>query len=560
MRRYRALGLFALTVGFAVLLGDFTDAAVPQTKKEKRLLRKQAAKQALAIAKSTTPVEPITGPVGPKDALALTRLIDRQIAKKLAEAKMESSPRCSDEEFLRRVYLDLTGTIPSAEKTQAFLDDTNSSKRAKLIDELLDSPGFGRHLADIWQAKLLPRESGNRFVLREPFAKWLEDQFNHNLPWNQFVFKLVSASGTVEDNPAVTYFLTNRSVDKLTDGVCQNFLGIQLACAQCHNHPFADYKQTEYWGMAQFFSKVRPDNPRNANKGGDNTKIGVRELTVRSKTKDFFPEGAKTVHAKFLGGAEPKLTANEPYRPILARWMTAPNNPYFARAIVNRTWAMLFATGIVNPIDDMHDGNAASHPELLALLARNFAANGFDLKYLFRAICNSQTYQRSSKPITANEKDDHLFSHMTVKVMSPEQLYDSLVKVTGGTDRDRPGRKAKAAGKKGPVNGRDGFVQFFLAGAETSHATEYDAGIPQALRLMNSRVTGNPALIRQFFTPGDRPATVIERLYLTALSRRPTATETARLTSYVARAATPVDAYGDILWAILNSSEFTMIK
>ncbi len=559
MRNYRPLALFILTVGLASLLGDINVSAAPQTKKEKRLQKKAEAAQAATPANSTTPVKPIVGPVGPKDATALARLIDEQITKKLTEAKVGPSPLCSDEEFLRRAYLDLTGVIPPAEKAQAFLDATSPTKRAKLIDELLESPNFGRHLADVWQAKLMPRDSGNRFVLREPLVKWLEEQFNKNTPWNQFVFSLISASGTVEDNPAVTYFLANRSVDKLTDGVTQHFLGVQLTCAQCHNHPFAEYKQTEYWGMAEFFSKVRPDNPKNANKGGDNTKIGVQEGTGRTKLKDFFPDAAKTVPAKFLGGPAPKLSPTEPYRPILARWMTAPDNPYFARAMVNRTWAVLFGTGFVNPIDDMHEGNPPSHPDLLAAVAQNFAANGFDIKYLYRSICNSQTYQRTSKPIAANEKDDHLFSHMTVKVLSPEQLYDSLATITGAetTVRERMG---KGAGKKGPANGRDGFVQFFLAGAEATHPTEYDAGIPQALRLMNSRVTGNPGLIRQFASPGDRSATVIERIYLAALSRRPTPTETGRLTSYVAKASTPAEAYGDILWAVLNSSEFTMVK
>ncbi|MDB5310020.1 MAG: hypothetical protein JWO38_4222 [Gemmataceae bacterium] len=559
MRTLRLLVLFALTVGLVTLLGDMTAAAQPANKKDKRNKKQHDPVPAVTPAPAV-PAKPITGSVGPKDAAALARLIDEHITRKLTEGKVTPSPVCSDAEFLRRTYLDLTGVIPSSDKARAFLDSADPAKRAKLVDELLDSPNFGRHLADIWQPKLMRRDSGNRFVLREPFVKWLEDSFNKNTPWNVFVFNLLTASGTAEENPAVTYFLANRSVDKLTDGVAQHFLGVQLQCAQCHNHPFTEWKQAEYWGMAEFFSKVRAENPKNPNQGGDNSKIGVQEGPIRTKARDFFPESAKTVPAKLLGGPSPNLAPTEPYRPVLARWMTAPDNPYFARAMVNRTWALLFGTGFVNPVDDMHDENTPSHPELLAALARNFADNGFDVKYLYRAVCATQAYQRTSRPVSGNEKDDHLFSHLTVKVLSPHQLYDSLAAVTG-LDK-APAEAAGKAGnpKRGPANPRDGFVQFFLAGAEAASPTEYEAGIPQALKLMNSRVTGNPALIRQFAAPGDQPAVVFERIYLTALSRRPTPAEVKRLTEYVSKAGTPAEAYGDILWAVLNSSEFTMVR
>ena len=193
-------------------------------------------------------------------------------------------------------------------------------------------------------------------------------EFNKNVAWDKLVSDLVTASGTVEENPAVTYFLANRAIDKLTDTTTQHFMGIQLQCAQCHNHPFTDWKQTEYWGMAEFFARVQPQNPKNGNKGGDNTKIGVQEGANRTKAKDFFPESAKAVAPKFLGGPEQKLDPTQPARPILARWMTAPDNPFFAKAIVNRTWGMLFGTGFVNPIDDMHEKNDPSHPELLDAL------------------------------------------------------------------------------------------------------------------------------------------------------------------------------------------------
>jgi len=563
MRLRRSLGLFALVAGLAVLAGDATNTAAaqqPEKGKNKKRFDINPAKPPAPPdgVKPAAPPQPVAAPLAKKDAAALAKLIDQHIDKKLAEAKIPASATCSDEEFVRRVYLDLTGTIPTAEKARAFLDSTDPDKRAKLIDQLLADPNYGRRLSDIWQAKLLPRGSDNRFVLREPFVKWLEDNFNKNTPWNETVFKVVTATGTVEDNPAVTFFLANRSVDKLTDSVSSNFLGVQLQCAQCHNHPFTEWKQAEYWGMATFFSKVQPENPKNMNKGADNSKIGVQEGNGRSKLKDFFPESAKEVPAKFLGGEVAQIAPGQPLRPVLGKWMTAPENPFFCKAIVNRTWGLMFGAGFVNPIDDLLPENVPSHPELLDALARQFAADGFDLKHLYRAICNSKAYQRTSKPLPGNKADEHLFSHMAVKVMTPEQLYDSLETVTGG---DKSGGPRGGAGNKGgPQTPRDRFVQFYLAGADNTHPTEYEAGIPQALKLMNSRITGNPTLLRAFAAPGDAPAAVITKLYLATLSRRPTQAEIDRLTEYVKKANSPVEAYGDILWALLNSSEFVMVR
>lgn len=497
-----------------------------------------------------------------RDPAALAKLIDRHIDAALTDDQISASPNCTDEEFLRRAYLDLTGVIPSAEKARQFLDSTDPQKRVRLIDELLADPNYGRHLADLWIPKLYPKDSNNRFVLKDPLYNWYKDNFNQNTRWDKFVFDQVTAAGAVEDNPAVTYFLANRAVDKITDTVTQHYLGIQLQCAQCHNHPFTGWKQQEYWGMATFFSKVNADRPRNGNKGGDNTKIGVSELASKSRQRDFFPEAAMDVSAKFLGGPEPKLENREPYRPILASWMVSAENPYFARAMVNRTWARLFGYGFVNPIDDMHPDNPPSHPELLDEMARAFAGSGFNVKFLTRAICLSNAYQRSSKPVEGNEDANDYFARMTMKVMIPEQLYDSLNLVTGSAtpsrEEARRQQQQKGRGQGGP---RDAFVTFFLAGGEEASTTEYEAGIPQALRLMNNnRLAGNPAVARNIAGASSKPEQAIENLYLATLSRRPTSEETTRLTGYIAQASTPAEAYADILWALLNSSEFTMIR
>ncbi len=351
--RFRPLALFVLTAGLAVLCGDFriADAQVP--KQGKKAKKADPTPTTPAEPTETTPAKPLNPPTlatpSTKDAAAIAKLIDDEVLRKLTEAKLSPSAVCSDVEFLRRAYLDITGTIPSSEKAKTFIDSTDTDKRAKLLDELLADPHYGRRMADIWTAKLFPRDSGNRLVQREPLHKWFEDEFDKNVPWSQLVTSLITATGEVDTNPEVTYYLANRSIDKLTDTVGQHFLGVQIQCAQCHNHPFTGWKQTEYWGMATFFSKVKADVPKNANKGGDNTKLGVTEGPGKTKQKDFLPESAKAVPARFLGGPEPKLNTNEAYRPVLAKWMTSADNPYFSRAFVNRTWAQLLGYGFVNP-------------------------------------------------------------------------------------------------------------------------------------------------------------------------------------------------------------------
>jgi len=525
-----------------------------------------AAAFSLAADRPTTP-PPRTAVGGPtgiftpaaigsgKDAAAAARFIDEQVDRVLAERNLVPSPVCPDEDFVRRVYLDITGVIPPPARAKAFLDDPAPDKRARLIDELLASPGYGRHAADTWMGLIVRRSSDNRRVDFESLRGWLADRFNRGAGWDRIVSDLVTAAGGQDKNPAVGFYLSNNTVDKMTDEVGKVFLGLQLQCAQCHNHPFTAWKQTEYWALAQFFMKVEVDGL-----GARDGDPAVREVNSPKRNRfNMLPESAKTVPAGFPQGGQPRLDKARPYRPVLAAWMTAPANPFFARAMVNRTWAQLFGRGIVNPVDDIDGANEPSHPELLRGLAADFAANGFDVKHLVRSVCNSRAYQRSGKPVPGGEKGGPYFAHAAVRVLTPQQLFDSLAAVTGFDPAAAPaGRDKTVKGfQPGP---RDRFVQFFLAGADQASTTEYDAGIPQALRLMNSRLAGNPAAVRRYAGPGASPKGVVETLYLATLSRRPTPAEAGRVAAYVARAATPAEAYGDVLWALLNSSEFAMVR
>ncbi len=502
---------------------------------------------------------------GKLDAAALARAIDGAVDQRLAAEKVHASPRADDAEFLRRVYLDLAGHIPPAAKATAFLESTDPAKRARLIDELLASDDYGKHMADVWKDLLVTRNSDNRFVNFDPLVDWLAKDFNQDAPWDQMTRDLLTAEGPQDENGAVTYFLANNTVDKMTDVTTKVFLGVQLQCAQCHNHPFTNWKQTEYWGMADFFMKVRLTGPRNPAKQEGSP--GIAEVGGRRGRRMQLPDSAKIVPAKFLGGPVVDLDSRPKARPVLAKWMTTAENPYFSKAMVNRVWFQLFGRGLVNPVDDLNnDQNPPSHPQLLVDLADQFASGGFDVKELFRAICNSQAYQRTSKPTADNaDADPALYARMMVKVMTPEQQFDSLFQVIAPNRDPRtfsPARIGKANQPKlaryRNLTARSLFVLFFEA-EDASDPTEYQQGIPQALRLMNGPQFNNAAALNLLVKRNSTPEENIDRLFLAVLSRRPTAQERERMTAYLAKHQSEAhDGYEDVLWVLLNCSEFVL--
>lgn len=514
--------------------------------------RKQEEARAAAEAKAKAESSVRAKALAKLQTASLTRRIDEEINKKLAAEKIPASPKADDAEFVRRVYLDLVGVIPSYEKASSFINDKDPNKRAKLIDELLASYEFGKRLGDIWDNLLFQRVTNNRAVRVEPLTGWLEKQVNDGQTWDKIVTGLLTATGTQEENGATTFMMGQLSADKITDSVSRLFLGVKIECAQCHNHPFVDYKQNDYWGLAAFFMKVRIQG--NAKNGKSGNLPGLSEANARGRQRGL-PESAKTLPPKFLKGEQPKVDARDPLRPTFGKWLTDANNSYFGKAWANRVWGQLFGAGIINPIDDMHEERVPSHPELLNELAAEFAANGFEVRYLYRAICNSEAYQRTSRPVAGNESDRTYFSHMHIKAMTPEQLYDSLTSVTG-IQQPTARRPAKAAvARRGSV--RDQFVAFFDPG-EGVKATDYEAGIPQALRLMNApQINRNSAATARNIVGSLSQDKAIEKLYLTALARRPTAEEAAKMTRYLA-GTTPQEGYGDILWALLNCAEFAL--
>lgn len=487
-----------------------------------------------------TPSMALAGGAARLDPSGLARVIDEHIAKRLKAEQVPTSPRTDDAEFLRRVYLDIHGIIPTVDQARAFSANSAADRRASLVDELLASPRYGVHLADIWTNHLYPATANNR-IKPEALTRWLEQGFQTKT-WDRLAYDLVTAVGAQEQNGAVTYMLKGRytlSVTEMTDLTSRHFLGIRLNCAQCHNHPFAAWKQSDYWGMAAYFTQIQRLKPVIAFTTIEELNVDPRKL----------PEAQQLREPKFLGGKVYKA-GEQSLRKALAEWMIAKDNPFFARAMVNRTWGHFFGRGLVHPVDDMHDGNPPSHPELLDALTEQFKANGFDLKYLYRAICASETYQRTSKPVAGNVKDDKLFSRMLIKVLTPEQLFDSFVVATGN-----PGNRGPT-GK--PINNaRAEFVSFFR-GDDEIDPTSYNRGIPQALRMMNSGQFLGPRN-NVVIKPGTPAAQAIEQLYWRILSRGPRDDESKRMLKYLDQpGADRQQLYAEIVWALLNSSEFSL--
>jgi hypothetical protein len=353
------------------------------------------------------------------------------------------------------------------------------------------------------------------------------------------------------------------------DAASRVLLASPLECAQCHDHPYTHWEQRDYWGFAGFFNAVdRSDIDRKT--GILVIKPGVSRVTERTATLQIsLPSpNPKTkgerIPARFLG-AEPLQPADgQPVlaRPLAAAWMTAQDNPYFARAMVNRTWWQFFGRGLVNPVDDMFKPEAsATHPELLEALAAQFVASGFDVKHLSRALANSQAYQRTSQPGKGNQSDNQYYSRMPIKVLTPEQLWDSLVSLFGREPEMPPrrlGRILLVAQNGVPTTPRGEFVSFFL-GDTASAPTDYTQGIPHALRLLNGLQFNNvEELLARIARPGEDPALAVEALYLATLSRRPMPAESRYMTDYIERQGNRQAACADILWALLKSSEFVM--
>lgn len=511
---------------------------------------------------------------------AVAAEIDRLLEARLAEAKLPVSPSADDAAFLRRATLDLCGCIPTTARLLAFLAQTDPNKRAHAIDELLADPRYGRHFGRIWYHRMVRPDTVNRLLISPLFQNWLANRFNNNQGWDRTVRDILTASGPRDGNPATVFWLGHvgdkkgqPQPSKVAAASARLFLGVKLECAECHNHPFTHLTQEDFWGVAAFFANTHGENslPKQAKKNMP----AIREGAIRNKKGK---KGKKTIHVPFgsitipdskgkivsatvLGGKPVVLANRGPLRPLFAEWATSPQNPYFARAAVNKMWANFFGRGLVDPVDDMRPETKATHPEILQLLADEFTASGFDGKHLARCICQTRAYQRASRSLPANRDDDQLYSRMRVKVMSADMLFDSLAVALGHPIGDNKKGKVIKNPRKREGSPRERFRKFFHAEVDDDIgvAENYTHGVPQALQLMNAQsINDTSTAVAESMKTGDTPEAVIEALYLRVLSRRPTATEIGRMKKYLAEDQDQSHAYGDILWALLNSGEFLL--
>ena len=507
--------------------------------------------------------------------------VDRLIDERLQEDRFESSPVSDDSEFLRRVTLDLTGRIPTYDEAVEFLVSDDPQKRQQLIDDLLERESYGLHFGAIWRELIEPRETGSKKGPRDTFSPWMAEQFNANRGWNEIVAELLTVEGRIRELPQSQFILANShdfepQPNMLADATARLFWGIQLGCAECHDHPYAPWKQPDFWATAAFFSRLRKGYSDGKNpQGWTLTEARPNDDFSRKFTKLMAAEdvagpaivvptaGGKladgVVKARFLGGDETGWTDNGPFRERFAEWATSSDHPWFAANAVNRMWAHLFGRGLVMPLDDQRADNPGSHPQLMKLLSDEFVQSDFDLKYLIRVICNSDAYQRTSRPLPTNRDDTTLFSHMAVKVVSPGALYDSLSVVLYPVAPKGGAKKGPPPARLNPIPGvdRDEFVKFFTARPDDNVAGIVNQGIPQFLRLMNGPALNNTRPGLQRFLKGRDHDDVINALFLAAYSRRPSDSESNLLQEFLDDSEETEPAAG-LLWALLNSSEFVL--
>ncbi len=480
--------------------------------------------------------------------------IDELVGDKLRRLRILPSEICTDEEFLRRATIDITGSLPTEQQYHDFMADDDPGKRAKLIDRLLEQKEFVEIWAMKW-AELLMVKSDNDVSYKSMFlySSWLTDKIANEVPINEMVRELLGASGGTFDQPETNFYQIERDTLQTAENVAQVFMGFQTQCAQCHNHPFDRWTMDDYYSFAAFFSQI-----------GRKTGEDYRETIVfnRGSGNTQHPVGGRVMQPKFLGGDIPEINGQD-RRVVLAEWLTAPDNPYFATNIANRIWAHFFGIGIVEPVDDIRVSNPPSNPELFEELGRRLVEYDYDFKQMVRDICNSETYQRSYVRNDTNEHDERNFAHAGVRRIPAEQLLDCLSQVTETEEKFRGlPLGARAVQIADGTTSNYFLTSFGRAPRETVCACEAstDPSLSQALHLLNGDAVHGKiqrgGVIKGLLDEGKTAEQAIETLYIRCLTRKPTAEELQQLTTLVNEAPDVQVGLEDVMWAILNSREF----
>ena len=494
--------------------------------------------------------------------LAETNYIDTLVDENLHKLRILPSGLCTDEEYVRRVYIDVIGVYPQPTDIRSFLADANPKKREALIDTLTQRKEFTELWVMKWAELLQIRSgiAGNNNV--PPFYKnallyynWLAERIGKNIPLDEIVTELLSSTGGTVSSPAVNFYQTELDQLKLTENVAQVFMGMRIQCAQCHNHPFDRWTMDDYYGFKAFFSQI----------GRKNTDDPQEVIIYNSKggeSKHFLTQAV--MKPKFLGGETPEIKPGEDRRKILAEWMASPKNPFFARNIANITWAHFFGLGIVDPVDDVRVSNPPSNPELLTALAKNLTDYKYDMRRLVKDICSSMTYQRSTKVNETNAGDKKNFSHAQVRRVRAEILLDAISQIT-----DTPNKFQGLPLGARAVQIADGAVSnYFLttfgrAKRESvcSCEVKMEPTLSQALHLMNGDAVNDRIkqgkVVATMIQEKKTDHEIVTDLYLRVFGRAPVEKEWATIQQTLANAADQRQpALEDVFWALMNAKEF----
>ncbi len=480
--------------------------------------------------------------------------VDGLVGKKLAKLNIAASGLCDDSEFLRRITLDLNGSLPTSEEVRSFLADKATDKRAKRVEELLKRSEFADLMAKRWADILRVDRQALGHERAYAYYRWIRESFAANKPFDEFARELVTAEGPLKEVPAANFYKVVTKPGEMASTLSQVFLGVRIACAECHHHPADRWTQTDYTGMVSFFTPL-------ATRG----KAADEALLSSGEPISKHPRTGDSVFAYPLGTAMPKANPIGDRRLVLAGWMTEPKNPFFARNAANRVWAMLLGRGLVEPVDDVRATNPPSNLELLDGLAAFLVEKKYDLRALVRVICASRTYQTSSAPNITNEKDELNFSRALFKRPDAEVLLDMIAQVTGVAER-YPGMPAGTkAVQLWDSKAKHEFLRLFgrpqrATACECERNSEPSTG--QVLNLLNSpelqaKLAHETGTVAKLVKASADDAKLIEELYLRMYGRYPTPKETEALATHLAKK--PNDrrkAVEDLAWAMLNSLEF----
>ncbi|MDZ4685478.1 MAG: DUF1549 and DUF1553 domain-containing protein [Planctomycetaceae bacterium] len=481
--------------------------------------------------------------------------IDDLVNLKLKQLRMDPSPRCSDEVFLRRAFIDLVGMAPTEEEYAAFIADAAPDKRDKLVDELLTRKEFTEVWVSKWAEWLMMRSNNNQVSTKSIalYYTWLSEQVAKNVPFDQIVRDVLASSGGTFKTPSTNFYQIERDTLKVSENVAQIFLGMRTQCAQCHNHPFDRWTQDDYYGFAAFFSQV-------GRKQGEDYRETIVFNGGGGEVKH--PVGGRVMAPVFLGAGLADVTGKD-RRVVAAEWLASPKNPYFAQNFANRIWQHFFGIGVIEPVDDVRVSNPPANELLLAELSKKFTESNYDLRSLIREICRSEAYQRSTDANPSNELDSRNFARQQLRRIKAESMLDILSQVT--TTKDKFPRLPVGARAVQIADGATStyfLTTFGRATRETACSCEVkmEPTLSQALHLLNGDATNNKIqqgkLVATWLKDGQTAPQIVEKIYLRCLSRKPLPEEMAALAPLLQGEKPSPTALEDIFWAVLNSREF----